>query len=74
MQHTDTCHQAATELHNTDRHPLVRLWLHLLCWQDLANQRRELGNLDARSLRDIGVDRVDAQRESQRPFWDRPKR
>ncbi len=32
--------------------------------------RRELARLDAHLLRDIGVDRLDARREAERPFWD----
>lgn len=42
----------------------------MLFWSDRARQRRYLGRLDARLLRDIGVSRPDALREAGRPFWD----
>ena len=42
----------------------------LLCWQELARQRRALLTLDDRMLKDIGITRADAQLEASRPFWD----
>lgn len=39
-------------------------------WQRLAYERRLLAEMDAHQLRDIGVSRVEAERESARPFWD----
>jgi len=39
-------------------------------WNDRSRQRRHLGRLDARLLRDIGVSRPDALREAGRPFWE----
>jgi len=41
----------------------------LVAWQDRANGRRELAALDDRLLKDIGVSRVDALREADKPFW-----
>jgi uncharacterized protein YjiS (DUF1127 family) len=41
----------------------------LTLWRDRARQRRHLARLDERLLRDIGIDRVDALRESRKPFW-----
>lgn len=41
-------------------------------WRQLARQRRELAQLSDAMLRDIGLNRGDALRESQRPFWDDP--
>ena len=38
----------------------------------LARSRRELAKLDAASLRDVGLDSLQAHQESQRPFWDIP--
>lgn len=32
--------------------------------------RNELALLDAHLLRDIGVNRLEARREAERPFWD----
>jgi uncharacterized protein YjiS (DUF1127 family) len=74
MHSTDTCRHSHAKRHTTGRHLLTRFWHRLLCWQDLANQRRELANLDARTLRDIGLSREDVLREASRPFWDSPKR
>ena len=38
--------------------------------QELARQRRRLGQLSDHMLQDIGVSRADALREADRPFWD----
>lgn len=39
-------------------------------WQEVSWQRKELLGLSDRQLKDIGISRVDAQREADRPFWD----
>lgn len=39
----------------------------------LARQRRELGQLDAHLLRDLGISPEDARSESRRGFWDVPR-
>ena len=36
---------------------------------DRSRQRRRLGELDDRMLRDIGLTRADAWAEAQKPFW-----
>lgn len=41
-------------------------------WAALRRERRALGALDARLLRDIGVSEADARIEADRPFWDAP--
>lgn len=41
----------------------------LLQWQDRAIQRRRLGQLNERMLRDIGLDRADIRYEIDKPFW-----
>ena len=46
--------------------PPLRLWL------ALHRQRRALARLDARALRDIGLDAPAARAEAARPFWDVP--
>ena len=43
---------------------LIRHWWALRC------ERLELAELDERLLRDIGIDRITALREADRPFWD----
>lgn len=39
-------------------------------WHRLSYERRLLASLDQHQLRDIGISRAEAQRESARPFWD----
>jgi len=41
----------------------------ILRWEDRARGRKELAQLDDRLLRDIGLNRIDALRESDKPFW-----
>ncbi len=41
----------------------------LLAWQDRANQRHQLAQLDDRALTDIGVSRGAAMAEANKPFW-----
>ena len=38
-------------------------------WQDRAEQRTHLAGMDDRMLKDIGINAVDAARESGKPFW-----
>ncbi|KAA3628906.1 MAG: DUF1127 domain-containing protein [Proteobacteria bacterium] len=48
---------------------LFNLWRTLEIWQARARQRRDLLDLDDRLLRDIGINRADAEREARKPFW-----
>jgi uncharacterized protein YjiS (DUF1127 family) len=41
----------------------------LFLWQERWEQRERLGGLDEHMLRDIGLSRADAVRESDKPFW-----
>lgn len=41
----------------------------LMHWQERAEQRHALAELDDRLLRDIGLDRVAAAHEARKPFW-----
>jgi uncharacterized protein YjiS (DUF1127 family) len=41
----------------------------LLLWQRRANERHALAQLDDRLLRDLGLSRSEAARESRKPFW-----
>lgn len=41
----------------------------LALWRQRARQRRALAQLDDRTLRDIGITRLDAARECEKPFW-----
>ena len=38
-------------------------------WGQRTRSRRQLGTLDARLLKDVGLTRFEAQREAQKPFW-----
>ena len=38
-------------------------------WQERADERRHLLELDERLLRDMGLSRYDALREAAKPFW-----
>ncbi|MEL6748339.1 MAG: DUF1127 domain-containing protein [Pseudomonadota bacterium] len=40
----------------------------------VAHERKHLGQLDDRTLADIGVTRAQADFEAQRPFWEAPTR
>lgn len=41
----------------------------LMRWQERAEERYALAELDDRLLRDIGLDRIAAAREARKPFW-----
>ena len=43
-----------------------------MLWLEVRRQRRQLQGLSDAMLRDIGLSRADAERESTRPFWDLP--
>lgn len=52
------------------RRPIVlRMFDALSRWQDWARQRHQLAGLDDHLLKDIGLSRADAARESAKPFW-----
>jgi uncharacterized protein YjiS (DUF1127 family) len=38
-------------------------------WRRRANERRELANLDARTIRDLGLSTGEIQFEASKPFW-----
>ena len=48
---------------------VTRLFDQVLSWLDHARQRRHLGELDDRLLRDIGISRSEVDHEASRPFW-----
>jgi uncharacterized protein YjiS (DUF1127 family) len=41
----------------------------ILTWHERAKTRRQLLMLDDRLLRDIGITRLDARGEADKPFW-----
>ena len=49
---------------------IVVKWLQILViWQDRAEQRHALSELNDQMLKDIGVSRADAYKELRKPFW-----
>ena len=50
-------------------HPVAAAWLLLKLWITRSRQRQALSELDTRLLQDIGITRVDAAREFEKPFW-----
>ena len=54
---------------NAGRGLVTRLFDQLIEWLDRARQRRHLGELDDRLLRDIGLSRAEVENEVSRPFW-----
>ncbi len=46
-----------------------RLVLALAVWRQRARARRDLAQMDARSLHDIGISPAAAAYESGKPFW-----
>lgn len=54
--------------------PRARIALTLLAdslsaWRERVSQRRALGRLDDRLLRDMGLTRADVEQEVSKPFW-----
>ncbi len=48
---------------------VTEIWQLPRIWSARAQQRRDLANLTAHELADIGVKREDALFESRKPFW-----
>jgi uncharacterized protein YjiS (DUF1127 family) len=53
----------------TSNHRFATAFSLLAMWVERARQRQALAGLDDRQLRDIGITRVDAARECEKPFW-----
>lgn len=47
----------------------LRVAVTLTKWSERSRTRRHLGALDDHLLRDVGLDRLTAQREADRKFW-----
>ena len=43
--------------------------MRMATWRERLRQRRALERLDERLLRDVGIDRLTARREAEKPFW-----
>lgn len=51
------------------RRLVVKILTMPVIWQERAEQRALLGELNERMLKDIGVTAAEAYRESRKPFW-----
>ncbi len=64
---------ANISLHYSTRAPLAGTFAAfgqiLATWRERARQRRELTNLDYRTMRDLGISPTDVQFEANKPFW-----
>ncbi len=49
--------------------PWTRLWQRLELWAERRRQRRALLRLPERTLKDLGINRVEALKEADKPFW-----
>ena len=50
-------------------HPVATVLVMLATWIERTRQRSALAALDDHQLRDIGITRLDAARECEKPFW-----
>lgn len=48
---------------------LLSLFDRIATWQERAQARRRLGQLDDWMLKDVGLSRADVAREMGKPFW-----
>jgi uncharacterized protein YjiS (DUF1127 family) len=67
--------------HALARRPVQEPWLRqasraieravdaILTWRERVRMRRQLLSLDDRLLKDIGITRLQAQSEAEKPFW-----
>ena len=53
--------------------PRISFARRLLGLMALRRSRRALGHLDARLMRDVGIDTAQAKHEARRPVWDAPE-
>ena len=64
---------ANISLHYTSQAPLAGTYTAfgqiLATWRRRAKERRELANLDHRTIRDLGISPTDIQFEANKPFW-----
>lgn len=64
---------ANLSLHYSSRAPLAGTFTAfgqiLATWRERSRQRRELADIDHRTLRDLGISPTDVQFEVNKPFW-----
>ncbi len=69
---TQACHARSIKLTSGNRLQLpsgYALLRKIKLWHSRARQRRHLAQLPPEMLKDIGVTRVDALNEANKPFW-----
>jgi len=49
---------------------IKRGWVKVQMWREIARQRNQLRRFSEHLAKDIGISRVDAEREADRHFWD----
>ncbi|WP_425407207.1 DUF1127 domain-containing protein [Hwanghaeella sp.] len=49
--------------------PLTAAYRVVATWMERHEQRARLAEMDGRTLRDMGLDKVDALNEAAKPFW-----
>jgi len=49
--------------------PLARIQHLIATWLQRARERHELAEMGERELHDMGISKIDAQAEYQKPFW-----
>ena len=49
--------------------PVLRIASLLNVWEKRMVERQNLAEMDDRILRDMGIDRMSATREAEKPFW-----
>ena len=50
-------------------HPFAAAFVVIARWMERTRQRNALAALDDHSLRDIGITRIKATSEAEKPFW-----
>lgn len=54
---------------NTILGPVLRIASLLNVWEKRMVERQNLAEMDDRILRDMGIDRMSANQEAEKPFW-----
>ena len=69
VDHNNHLSQCLPSCEDNVINPAKRLLKTLEVWIDRVRQRRQLATLDDRMLKDIGITRIEANREIAKPFW-----
>ena len=69
VDHINNLSQCLPTCEDSVINPSKNILKTLKFWFERAHQRRQLGKLDDRMLKDIGISRLDVIREIAKPFW-----